>query len=458
MTETATTTTTDITQDYVYVAEYLQRIGTISLIISLQPAFSASHIQFPDKPSRTINLVYSQSRRDHKSPAPEEHSSPIDLPVEFASRFAGTQRKLSGGCTELLSIRTDPQQDLNKQLNEKLSFLDDGQDSNPWSIKQLKKFETKSKNDSSITSTAHFQCKCCKSKLISLEIIATWKALPSETWAEMMDFWHCHKPSDDDGHNHSHVHSNSDVFDSKTATAAASAPLFNPSYAVSSFEAYPSTALVGLSYILFHRSHFVPESFSELSDIDGARYPLLTCRSCNAWLGYATSRQTFRVFKWNLTLVSNTLLLPSSYPEYLFLSATIAELISSHGIYTFSLLEEDYEIGTKSLKADDQELALIWIFNPDIQYCTNANNRPPTALESGITTTTERGFKVFYSIDPTVIPELKQTRGDIEQLYFPGKVIDSILTHLDNHSKLYPPEVKTLGNKNWNVSILDRLK
>lgn len=458
MTKTADiATTATTTQDYVYVAEYLQRIGTISLIISLQPGFSASHIQFPDKPSRTINLVYSQSRCDNKSPPTDELSSPIDLPVEFALRFAGTLKKLSGGRTELLSIRTDPQQDLNKQLNEKLSFLDDGQDSNPWSIKQLKRLETKSKINGSIANAAQFKCKSCESKLISSETITTWKALPSETWAEMMDFWHCHKPSDDGGHNHSHAHS--DVPDSKTTPTAEPVPSFNPSYAVSSFEAYPSTALVGLSYILFHRSHFTPESFTELSDIDGARFPLLTCRSCNAWLGYVDSLQTFRVFKWNLTLVSDsTLLLPSSYPDYLFLSATIAELISSHGIYTFSLLEEDYNPDTKSLKADDRELALIWIFNPDIHYCTNANDRSPAVSESETTITTERGYKVFYSIDPTVMPELKETRGEIEQLYFPRKVIDSVLTHLDNNSKLYPPEVKTIGNKNWNVSILDRLK
>ena len=29
-----------------------------------------------------------------------------------------------------------------------------------------------------------------------------WKDLPSEGWAEMMDFWHCHKP--DEPHMHDH--------------------------------------------------------------------------------------------------------------------------------------------------------------------------------------------------------------------------------------------------------------
>lgn len=30
----------------------------------------------------------------------------------------------------------------------------------------------------------------------------TWKDLPSGNWAEMMDFWHCHKPDPPEGHRH----------------------------------------------------------------------------------------------------------------------------------------------------------------------------------------------------------------------------------------------------------------
>lgn len=29
-----------------------------------------------------------------------------------------------------------------------------------------------------------------------------WKDLPSGNWAEMMDFWHCHKPDPEGGHEH----------------------------------------------------------------------------------------------------------------------------------------------------------------------------------------------------------------------------------------------------------------
>ena len=42
-------------------------------------------------------------------------------------------------------------------------------------------------------------CRQCGSDIIPAGAVATWKDLPSENWAEMMEFWHCHKP---DHHHH----------------------------------------------------------------------------------------------------------------------------------------------------------------------------------------------------------------------------------------------------------------
>ncbi|OAA48769.1 SNF2 family helicase [Metarhizium rileyi] len=39
-------------------------------------------------------------------------------------------------------------------------------------------------------------CRNCNSIIISKHTIQSWKDLPSENWAEMMEFWHCHKPHD----------------------------------------------------------------------------------------------------------------------------------------------------------------------------------------------------------------------------------------------------------------------
>lgn len=44
------------------------------------------------------------------------------------------------------------------------------------------------------------QCNNCHAVVLQRAKIQTWKDLPSEGWAEMMEFWHCHKPNEP--HNH----------------------------------------------------------------------------------------------------------------------------------------------------------------------------------------------------------------------------------------------------------------
>lgn len=45
---------------------------------------------------------------------------------------------------------------------------------------------------SSLTKDTLIACGYCNTPILSESPI--WKDLPSESWAEMMDFWHCHKP------------------------------------------------------------------------------------------------------------------------------------------------------------------------------------------------------------------------------------------------------------------------
>lgn len=54
-----------------------------------------------------------------------------------------------------------------------------------------------------------FSCRGCGALVLRKGFIKSWRDLPSENWAEMMDFWHCHKPdipvsngNCHDGHSH----------------------------------------------------------------------------------------------------------------------------------------------------------------------------------------------------------------------------------------------------------------
>ena len=39
-------------------------------------------------------------------------------------------------------------------------------------------------------------CAECAFAIVEQDTVSIWKDLPSANWAEMMDFWHCHKPVD----------------------------------------------------------------------------------------------------------------------------------------------------------------------------------------------------------------------------------------------------------------------
>lgn len=43
-------------------------------------------------------------------------------------------------------------------------------------------------------------CRHCDHVVVQPERIKSWKDLPSENWAEMMEFWHCHKPHEHEPH------------------------------------------------------------------------------------------------------------------------------------------------------------------------------------------------------------------------------------------------------------------
>lgn len=77
------------------------------------------------------------------------------------------------------------------ELSFRLPIRNDGAPSNsydppedtivPWSAESL-------------SDTTEICCRTCHQTLLASSSVSSWKNLPSGNWAEMMDFWHCHKP------------------------------------------------------------------------------------------------------------------------------------------------------------------------------------------------------------------------------------------------------------------------
>jgi hypothetical protein len=49
-------------------------------------------------------------------------------------------------------------------------------------------------------------CRGCRAIVLREGAVKEWKDLPAEGWAEMMEFWHCHKPGEEHHHGHGHGH------------------------------------------------------------------------------------------------------------------------------------------------------------------------------------------------------------------------------------------------------------
>ena len=81
-----------------------------------------------------------------------------------------------------------------------------------------------------MTSCTRLRCRHCRSILLDSHMPRSsdaaekdtqgwvWKDLPSGNWAEMMDFWHCHKPDPHEDHDHNHDHENSATAEDQNAT------------------------------------------------------------------------------------------------------------------------------------------------------------------------------------------------------------------------------------------------
>jgi hypothetical protein len=90
-----------------------------------------------------------------------------------------------------ISIPAVPSKDLSFRVRlEHDGILQDRQSSEtviPWTA-------------ASLSTNVELRCKNCRAVVLPQGKIQTWKDLPSEGWAEMMEFWHCHKPNEP--HNH----------------------------------------------------------------------------------------------------------------------------------------------------------------------------------------------------------------------------------------------------------------
>jgi hypothetical protein len=152
---------------HTFYAELLPNIRSISLLISLDDSATASTRIIVNPGASSVTLYH--------------YGESIDLPLPTSSNphlhqllipFADGERNLS---CRLPLAESSP---IKHGIRENYA---------PWSAPELM---------SKISIS--FACRACGAEILPSNRIDKWKDLPSGNWAEMMDFWHCHKPHEDE--------------------------------------------------------------------------------------------------------------------------------------------------------------------------------------------------------------------------------------------------------------------
>ena len=152
-----------VAQPNIY-AEFLPRLGRISVVIHL--------------PTQSTHKTKVLVARDGLHLLVDHDGATTKLRLPAKARIAGEHLPgeirpgLSKMSWRLLPTPTEAQ-----------AALHVAPESVPWAAADLKP-------------GLRVACRGCDEPIVTEDTIKAFKDLPSENWAEMMEFWHCHKPTD----------------------------------------------------------------------------------------------------------------------------------------------------------------------------------------------------------------------------------------------------------------------
>ena len=117
------------------------------------------------------------------------------------------------------------------------------------------------------SSESNIMCAQCGSNILSAGKVMRWLDLPNENWAELMEFWHCHKPSE---------HSQPEGKHKKQFFVEDKKLKATEYFAGNNFQVSQGKGFVGMLYFLLHKDdctgvkvceyyfHIGPFSFSSI--------------------------------------------------------------------------------------------------------------------------------------------------------------------------------------------------
>ncbi|KAK0256388.1 hypothetical protein LTR91_020430 [Friedmanniomyces endolithicus] len=288
-----------------------------------------------------------------------------------------------------------------------------------------------------LTPETAVSCATCHAEIVRSGQIRQWKDLPSEGWAEMMDFWHCHKP--DEPHDHAHEAEN-----------------VSRGFAANSrLTVRPGMGLVGPMDFLF-----AAEDCSELevrpcdsrkvspicspfsSRNAGSKEPAFPGREVTITKAIGVldpSTEGFKLRKPCLSIAVSQKTSSRGYSHEKWLSSALLTAAESQGVMRLALHASDWSSGHPI------SMMHTWLFAPDLVISSSAAD----------TKAAIRVVKVLYregvSADIETLGKMGSAEGELE---FSKEEWCEMRSLLDRSAELLPGKARRF--QQWNVGLLRR--
>ncbi|KAH6689145.1 ubiquitin-conjugating enzyme E2-binding protein [Plectosphaerella plurivora] len=414
-------------------AELLPNIRQVSLVATLSSPHDGTTVAQVSGDGSRIQVRHRSAVEELTLPG--QVSSPSLLPIQAK---AGDPRTLSWRLPVASSVGLGGREGLDPVV--------------PWTASDIKP-------GSAVT------CRQCTRELVADGRVGVWKDLPSENWAEMMDFWHCHKPNDDGhGHSHSHSHDHGHVQDRPYTQEHLAQRAYG---ANSSISAQKSVGFVDLTSFLFSEDDCSGLSFSVgdgseshastadtlkalRADSPAPRMLYVHCAGCTSHLGFFnTSIVSVAIFKWQVACQTLTPRLEPTSSDCLAASllATLARSGSSKSVVipTVPVLPDTPSRGPADGSSSTGSPLYIWILNGNMAYSTSARRGAPRPA-----------LKLLYRRISLEEADkfLESFSSDVQEVNFPVEAIEAAARSLDETGLHLPAAERSF--KEWQVGLLGK--
>ncbi|KAJ8104581.1 hypothetical protein OPT61_g10681 [Boeremia exigua] len=268
------------------------------------------------------------------------------------------------------------------------------------------------------------RCKNCEGVVLQRDAVREWKDLPNENWAEMMDFWHCHKPDEQQAH---------DVGGQKGYAAG------------NQLKAAQGVGFVDLTGFLFKEQDCMG---AKISPDEEHTDTAVVCKHCGHMLGKQdTAADGWRIWKWCLSISCGPPETPvySTYSVQKWISARLLYLIDNVGVRKFHI--HPPSSSSTSTPPSPTPSLLVWVFTPDLMFSSSIP-RPHR-------TDPTRALKCFFQKQTwRPLQPGEPESATIEDVEFPRELYEELESSLDESQGVLPATARKF--KEWEVGLLER--